>query len=123
MSNQDHESRVKTSDLIQELRFAKQQQWYVASALVTLLAGIFSVAKAFHPLGTLEMVLATLVAAAVGSYGAVLLWRLQQHLKSTRLRLDLTDQTAFQRGTDVLAALVAIVALGTIVVIYSLWRG
>jgi hypothetical protein len=38
------------SEQLEELRFAKTQQWRVATAAVTLLGAIFVVAHKLHPL-------------------------------------------------------------------------
>lgn len=112
----------RTAGGLEELRFAKTQQWRIAAAAITLLAAIFAVAHSLHPLSTVEKVVTTVLVTLVGVFGSIFLFSLQKHLRRTRLRINEKDSEAWLRGAEVLAALVAAVIISAIVVVYSLWR-
>lgn len=73
--------------LLEELRFAKKQQWYVASSAVALNAAVFALLRSsqLHDFEALAAVFFVLfvTAAAVG-----VLLQLQDHLYSTRRELE-----------------------------------
>jgi hypothetical protein len=106
---------------LEELRFAKKQQWYIATSAVTLLAAIFGIAhvidltKGEKKVGTVFVVLIVWLACEF-------LRQLQGHLKKTRLLLDPKDSTPWYRGADILGMLVGIVVFSGLVVAYYLWR-
>jgi hypothetical protein len=106
----------------EELRFAKQPQWSVATATMTLLGAIFGVAHTMSPLGIWEKHAITLLAILVAVAGSLFLHFLQNHLARTRRAMDQNDESAWRRGTSILYALVVTVLIGALVVVYSLWR-
>jgi SNF family Na+-dependent transporter len=111
------------SDRLEEIRFAKTQQWRVATAAVTLLGAIFAVAHTMHRLDTIEKVTGTVLVAVIAIAASAFLFSLYKHLGRTRLSIDRKDSEAWLRGAEVSLTLVAIVIASAIVVGYSLWRG
>jgi hypothetical protein len=121
-----HTTRDKMGDRserLEEIRFAKTQQWRVATAAITLLGAIFVVAHTLHQLATPEKVVGTVLVTLIAGAGSVFLLSLQNHLGRTRLEIDGKDTEAWLRGIEVAFTLVAIVIVSAIVVGYSLWRG
>ena len=59
-----------TNDLLQEIRFAKTQQWLIATATMTLLGAVFGAAHTMAPLGLWEKRAATVIAVAIAASGA-----------------------------------------------------
>jgi hypothetical protein len=108
--------------LLEELRFAKRQQWAVTIAGITLIAGAFHIAGVKQPLGFWEKVGATGFIWFVVIGGCWLLYKLQCHLRSTRLVINWRDKTAWQRGADVVIAMMIALTLSAIAVCYSFWR-
>jgi hypothetical protein len=106
---------------LEELRFAKKQQWAVTTAAITLLAAIYAVAKDLKPeLGPKEKVAIAVLVTLIACAGVVYLTSLQSHLRETRLKLDPEDKEPWLRGVSVLAGLVGTVILGAAFVIYVL---
>jgi hypothetical protein len=110
------------SEQLEELRFAKTQQWRVATAAVTLLGAIFVVAHTLHPLAIFERVIGTVLVALIGVAGSVFLISLQNHLRRTRNSIQ-DDLEAWSRGAEVMITLAVVVIASAIIVGYSLWRG
>jgi hypothetical protein len=105
----------------EELRFAKKQQWYIATSAVTLLAAIFGIAHIIKP--TLyEKIAATVLVALIMGFACWFLCKLQGHLKKTRTLLDPMDPKPWFRGADILGVLVGTVIVSGLVVFYYLWR-
>jgi O-antigen/teichoic acid export membrane protein len=75
----------------EELRFAKKQQWYVATSAVTLLGAIFAITRVTK-LKFVENAVATIFIALVAGFGVYFLCKLQHHLKRVRLELDPDDK-------------------------------
>ena len=71
----------------EEIRFAKKQQWYVATACITLMAAVFTLAEKIHT-NQCEKVIATLVLAAIAFFGIINLLALKKHIADTRLQDD-----------------------------------
>jgi hypothetical protein len=117
------ETDKETLSGLEELRFAKTQQWRIATSAITLLAAIFAVAHAMADLKPAEKVAGTLFAALVSISSSWFLCSLQSHLKRTRLEIGPEDKTAWLRGLDVIVALIGAVILSGGVVVYFLWRG
>jgi hypothetical protein len=103
-----------------ELRFAKKQQWYVATSAVTLLGAIFAIARVTK-LNLAEKDVATFFIALVAAFGIYFLWKLQHRLKRVRLVLDPTDKNPLLRGVDIALVLSGIIAVSMLVVLYFLW--
>ena len=101
----------------EELRFAKKQQWAIATAVVTLLAAIVALAHGNDP-GPKEKVVLAVVVTLVAAFGCTFLVMLQRYMRDTRLRIDPTDKDALLRGTSIVGALVGVVILGAIAVLY-----
>ena len=57
----------------EELRFAKKQQWYVATSAVTLLAAIFAIARS-TTLSDVEQAIATVFIVFIATFGIVFLF-------------------------------------------------
>jgi hypothetical protein len=113
---------MTTRDWSEEIRFAKAQQWRIATAALTLLAAIFAIAHTMRPLACWEKAAATVFAVLVAAAGSLFLIMLQNHLADTRRRIDHDEAEAWHREGSILAALVGTVIIGAIVVGYSLWR-
>src|SRR5262249_12781553 len=85
--------------LLEELRFAKRQQWTVTAAVVALIAGAYNVAKS---LARWEKVVAAIMVVVVVAGG--IYWLLD--LQGTRLRIDPYDRGAGHRGLDVVYGMI-----------------
>ena len=112
--NRDRDARLE------ELRFAKRQQWYIAPSGVTLLGAIFAIAHQTQ-LNDVEKVLASIFIALIAGFGIFFLFRLQDHLKNVRRALDPIDPNPWFRGVDVFLVLAGLVFLSAVVVLYFLW--
>jgi hypothetical protein len=117
MSDQEDKDRAAK---LEELRFAKRQQWSIATSAVTLLAAIFGIAHVFTPKPTERGVAIVLIGLIVG-FACWFLCQLQHHLKVTRLDLNPQDKNPWFRGVDVLGVLAGIVVVSGVVVAYYLW--
>ena len=105
----------------EELRFARGQQWYVATAAVTLLSAIFFIEQSIR-LVRWEKIFATVFIGLIAGFGICFLVKLQNHLKEVRLTLGYpNDLNPWWRGVDILSVLIGIVALAALVVLYFLW--
>ena len=105
---------------LEELRFAKRQQWSVATLAITLLAAIFAIAHGTS-LGDGEKLTATVVTIVIAACAAYFLIQLQGHLERTRTALNQNDKKAWSRGVDVLAVLMGTVFISGFVVIWFVW--
>jgi hypothetical protein len=124
LEDKDRAARLEDKDRaarLEELRFAKKQQWYIATSAVTLLAAIFGIAHVIKP-NLWEKSAATVLVALIMGIACWFLCKLQGHLKNTRLLLDPTDRTPWFRGADILGVLVGTVIVSGLVVVYYLWR-
>jgi len=111
---------VDRASQFEELRFAKGQQWYIATAAVTLMSAIFWIERSIrlnHP----EKIIATVFTGLITGFGICFLVKLQNHLKAVRLALDPNDLNPWWRGVDVLSVLIGVVSLAALVVLYFLW--
>jgi hypothetical protein len=70
-----------------ELRFAKTQQWYVATASVTLNAAAFALLKGSH-LHDYEALAAIFFILFVAAAGVGVLWHLQDYMQGLRRKLE-----------------------------------
>jgi len=103
---------------MEELRFAKRQQWAVT--VVTLIAGAYSMVQ---PLGPWEKRVAIRLIWIVVAGGWYLLCSLQCHLRNTRLAIDPDDRYPLLRGADVVIGMVGVIIISAGAVCYSLlWR-
>lgn len=100
-----------------ELRFAKQQQWYVATASVTLIAAAFALSKGSQ-LRSFEMGLTLYFIVAVAVIGATVLQDLQAHLRNVRKQQGSDSYPP----TDVNWLLIIIVFVVAIAVFYCVAR-
>jgi predicted membrane-bound mannosyltransferase len=105
---------------LEELRFAKKQQWYIATSAVTILAAIFGIAHLKPNL--YEKIAATVLVALIMGFACWFLCKLQDHLKQTRTLLDPMDPKPWFRGADILGVLVGTVIVSGLVVFYYLCR-
>jgi hypothetical protein len=116
------EDKERTAKL-EELRFAKKQQWLIATSAVTLLAAIFGIAHLIEPKpGPREKIVGTIFIALIVAAAWRVLWKLQNHLSETRKLLCPDDPNPWFRGVDVLAVLLGAVSLSAYVVGYYVWR-
>jgi len=112
---------VDRASQFEELRFAKGQQWYVATAAVTLLSAIFWIERSIR-LNRPEKIIATVFIGTIAGFGICFLVKLQNHLKEVRLTLGYpNDLSPWWRGVDVLSVLIGVVTLAAFVVLYFLW--
>jgi hypothetical protein len=124
LEDKDRAARLEDKDRaarLEELRFAKRQQWYIATSAVTLLAAIFGIAHVTEPKLD-EKKVGTVFVAFIVYFAWRFLRQLQDHLKQTRKLLDPNDPTPWWRGVDILTVLVGIVVVSGLVVVYYLWR-
>ena len=118
MSEPDNVDRASQ---LEELRFAKRQQWYIATAAVTLLSAIFWIEHSIR-LVRWEKIVVTVFIGLIAGFGICFLVKLQNHLKEVRLTLGYpNDLNPWWRGVDVLSVLIGVVALAALVVLYFLW--
>jgi len=109
--------------LFEELRFAKKQQWAVATAAVTLLAAMFALQHSAAPppdgLGNKEKVAFGIVVTLVATFGCIFLIMLQRYIRETRLRLNASDRDALIRGLSIAGVLIAVIVLSAASVLYA----
>jgi hypothetical protein len=100
-----------------ELRFAKQQQWYVAAAAVGLNGAAFSFLKGSQP-RCLELAAALIFIALVAGGGVVVLLQLQNRLQDVRRNSE--ADPPWHRSTDVFWHLAFVVLSVTAALLYCL---
>ena len=105
---------------VEELRFAKRQQWSIAASALTLLAAIFGIAQAIKP-NFGERIAATVLIVCVVGFADAYLYQLQSHLRRTREFLDPIDRDAWLRGVDIVRVLAGTVFVSGLIVAYLLW--
>jgi hypothetical protein len=105
--------------LLEELRFAKRQQWTITAAVVALVAGAYSIEKSLDPW---EQALAAILIGVVVVAGIYWLIDLQGHLYRTRLVIDRWDPNPWWRGSDVVCGMAGAMVISAIVVCYLLLR-
>jgi hypothetical protein len=74
-----------------------------------------------EPLTVCEKFVATVLVSIVAIAGSGMLFKLQYHLRSTRMIIDPSDTIPW-RGLDVVIGLVIALIISAIAVCYSLWR-
>ena len=94
----------------EEFRFAKKQQWYVATAAVTLIAAIFAVADKVH-VTAFEKGVVVVALVAIAIFASWTLCSTQKYIVSMRGKND-RQPWACSRGADIMWALVVVVLLG-----------
>ena len=104
----------------EELRFAKTQQWYVATASITLNAATFGLTKGSSQLLEIEKFFAILFVVIVAAFGIRVLSDLQDHMRSIRQRS--VSNVPWARSTDVVWWLAFIVGAVAIAVVYSILK-
>jgi hypothetical protein len=105
--------------LLEELRFAKRQQWTITAAVVALIAGAYGIEKSLDPW---EKAVAAILIVVVVIGGIYWLIDLQRHLYGTRLRIDPYDPDPWWRGADVASGMGGAMVISAIVVCYLLLR-
>ncbi len=120
MSDQQGLNDRDRQQLFEELRFAKKQQWAIATAAVTILAAIFAALQRSlePPLTPREKIAIAVVIALIATFGTMFLFMLQKYMRTTRLRLDRQDTDAAVRGVSIVGVLVGIVILSAAFVLY-----
>jgi hypothetical protein len=89
--------------LLEEIRFAKRQQWTITAAVVALIAGAYSIAVEKQSLAPWEKAVAAILIVIVVVAGIYWLLDLQGHLYRTRLRIDPYDPDPWWRGSEIIA--------------------
>jgi len=107
--------------LLEELRFAKRQQWTITAAVVALIAGAYSAVQPLA-LSDLEKVGATILIVVVVAGGIYWLLDLQRHLYRTRLVIDRWDPNPWWRGGELVSGMAGAMILSAAVVCYLFWR-
>ena len=111
-----------TAARLEELRFAKRQQWAVAIATITFIAGAFHMAHTVkQPLALWEKHAITIFVSIAGIAGIAMIFKLQYSLRNTRLDINRDDKNPW-RGLDVVLGLVIALIISAAAVCYSLWR-
>jgi hypothetical protein len=109
--------RIETAMVDQEeLRFIKKQQWYVATASVTLNAAVIALLKGSQ-LRDCEPLVACLFIGLVAGFGVVVLWQLQNHMRTLR-----EPSAPWHRVTDVFYLLTFFVLAVAVGVGYCILR-
>jgi hypothetical protein len=103
----------------EELRFAKTQQWYVATASVTLNAAAFALLKGSH-LHDYEALAAIFFILFVAAAGVGVLWQLQDHMQSLRRKSE--PDAPWHRPTDVVVLLTFVVVAVAVGVGYCIFH-
>jgi hypothetical protein len=109
----------RRGQLLEELRFAKKQQWAVAAAVVTLLGALYGLAHSAVPnLDEKEKVLFAVIVTLIATIGCSILASLHRHMWSTRFELQPRDRDALVRGSGIVGALIGVIILSAIGVLY-----
>jgi hypothetical protein len=124
MDEQQDDCKKKLTDnqdraqWFEELRFAKKQQWAVATAVVTLLGAIFALQHSTGDPSPREKTALTVVITLIAAFGCTVLLMLQKYIRDTRLRIDPCDRDAVLRGVSIMVALIGVVLLSAFAVLY-----
>ncbi len=103
----------------EEIRFAKKQQWYVATACITLMAALFTLADKIHP-NQCEKLIAALLLVAIAFFVIINLLALKKHIACTRPQ---DDSDRERRGAWIPLSLAGAVVLSALAVGYVIiWR-
>ena len=105
--------------LLEELRFAKRQQWTITAAVVALIAGAYSIAKSLAPWGKAVAAILIGVVVVAGIYWLI---DLQGHLHRTRLVIDRWDPNPWWRGGELVSGMIGAMIISAMVVCYLLLR-
>ncbi|HUL88144.1 MAG TPA: hypothetical protein VLU23_08175 [Pseudolabrys sp.] len=104
---------------MEELRFAKKQQWTIATAAMTLLAAIYAVGHGEGLTGAEKIIAAALI-TLVASVSAQFLISLQKHIRQTRIDYDKSDPNPTFRGIGFVCGLIGTIIISAVVVLYFL---
>jgi len=108
--------------LLEELRFAKRQQWTITAAVVALIAGAYTIAVDKQSLDPWERAVAAILVVVVVVAGIYWLCDLQRHLYRTRLVIDRWDPDPWWRGSEIVNGMAGAMIISAIVVCYLLLR-
>jgi uncharacterized membrane protein len=108
--------------LLEELRFAKRQQWTITAAVVALIAGAYTIVVEKQSLDLWEEAVAALLIVIVVAGGIYWLIDLQGHLYRTRLAIDRWDPSPWWRGSEIVSGMAGAMIISAIVVCYLLLR-
>ena len=104
---------------LEELRFAKRQQWAVTAAVLGLMAGAYTTVQ---PLGLWEKRVAVSFICILAAGGSWLLCNLQCHLRNTRLAIDWRDINPLWRGAEIVIGMWIALFASAAALFFSLWR-
>jgi hypothetical protein len=111
----------RRGELNEELRFAKKQQWAIATAAVTLLGAVYALAdRAIPGPDEKEKIALAVVITLITTLSCSFLASLQRHMRDKRLELDPTDKDPFLRGGVIMGALCGVIILSALTVLYVL---
>ena len=108
--------------LLEEIRFAKRQQWTITAAVVGLIAGAYTIAVEKQSLDPWEHAIAAILVVVAAFGGIYWLIDLQRHLYRTRLRIDPYDPDPWWRGSEIVNGMAGAMIMSAIVVCYLLLR-
>jgi hypothetical protein len=108
--------------LLEEIRFAKRQQWTITAAVVGLIAGAYTIAVEKQSLDPWEQAIAAILVVVVAFGGIYWLIDLQRHLYRTRLRIDPYDPDPRWRGSEIVNGMAGAMIISALVVCYLLLR-
>ena len=106
----------------EEIRFSKKQEWYVATAGVTLAAAIFALADKLKPLHVFEKLVSVLALTAIAVFCFRNLRSLQRHIVEKRIKIEKSDDASWwrSRDADIMWTLVGVVVLSAVAVGYAI---
>ena len=114
------------NDVVDNIRFAKQQQWRVTNYVSLVYVALFALNLQLEDPTRFEMTVLTFLTVAAMILGAYVMWSLMNWLRRLEERLNAIYRTYFseeeQTRHDVEGFIfVAIVILGATVVLYFIW--
>ena len=108
---------------LEEIRFAKRQQWTITAAVVALIGGAYTIVHTIEKsLDPWEKAVAAILIGVVAAGGIYWLFDLQGHLHRTRLHIDPHDPDPWWRGGELVSGMAGAMIISAIVVCYLLLR-
>ena len=127
-------------DVIENIRFSKQQEWRVTNYVLIALAVIFVINQQVQPAKLWEIIVLVVLTVAAAGLGIFYLWSLKKFAQKMRSRLNSIyreffseaernllniDPTRALTGDDpgIGRTLIGVIIVGAIIVLYFLARG